>query len=192
MTTPSSPPGIIGPADATRIPRYAGPATFARLPRIDEVSRADVAIMGVPFTLGTRFMNVSDGELFVDLLSTVAADCTVDETDEQYPFIIFSTSPTPGTTTLGFVTGTPDSTSSTPITTIQYPAGQEAQAKAVAAVLPGAAVAESTTVTGVTVVLGSDGQAPAAPGTADPAAPAVPDPSATPAGTSYAAGACIN
>ena len=67
---------------------------------------ASGTIMGVPFTLGTRFMNVSDGELFVDLLSTVAADCTVDETDEQYPFIIFSTSPTPGTTTLGFDTGT--------------------------------------------------------------------------------------
>jgi len=96
---------------------------------------------------------------------------------------------------LGFVTGTPDSTGSTPITTIQYPAGQEAQAKAVAAVLPGASVGESTTVTGVTVVLGSDGQMPAAAGAAAPAAPAAPaepDPTATPTGTTYAAGACIN
>ena len=33
----SSPPAPIGPVDATRIPRYAGPATFARLPRLDEV-----------------------------------------------------------------------------------------------------------------------------------------------------------
>ena len=48
-------PGIIGPADATRIPRYAGPATFARLPRIDEVSRADVAILGVPFDSGVSY-----------------------------------------------------------------------------------------------------------------------------------------
>ena len=96
---------------------------------------------------------------------------------------------------LGFVTGTPDSTGSTPITTIQYPAGQEAQAKAVAAVLSGASVGESTTVTGVTVVLGSDGQMPAAAGAAAPAAPAAPaepDPTATPTGTTYAAGACIN
>ena len=44
-----------GPADATRIPRYAGPATFARLPRIDEVSRADVAILGVPFDSGVSY-----------------------------------------------------------------------------------------------------------------------------------------
>ena len=27
----------IGPVDATAVPRYAGEATFARLPRIDEV-----------------------------------------------------------------------------------------------------------------------------------------------------------
>jgi agmatinase len=46
---------IVGPADATRIPRYAGPATFARLPRIDEVSRADVAILGVPFDSGVSY-----------------------------------------------------------------------------------------------------------------------------------------
>ena len=26
-----------GPVDSSRIPRYAGPATFARLPRLDEV-----------------------------------------------------------------------------------------------------------------------------------------------------------
>ena len=30
---------IQGPVDATRIPRYAGPATFARLPRIEDVPR---------------------------------------------------------------------------------------------------------------------------------------------------------
>ena len=45
----------IGPVDATRIPRYAGPATFARLPRIDEVSRADVAILGIPFDTGVSY-----------------------------------------------------------------------------------------------------------------------------------------
>ena len=45
----------IGPVDATRIPRYGGPATFARLPRIDEVSRADVAILGVPFDSGVSY-----------------------------------------------------------------------------------------------------------------------------------------
>ena len=45
----------IGPVDATRVPRYAGPATFARLPRIDEVSRADVAVLGVPFDSGVSY-----------------------------------------------------------------------------------------------------------------------------------------
>jgi agmatinase len=40
---------IRGPVDATRVPRYAGPETFARLPRADEVSRADVLVVGVPF-----------------------------------------------------------------------------------------------------------------------------------------------
>lgn len=50
-----SPAGNVGPVDATRVPRYAGPATFARLPRLDEVSRADVAILGVPFDTGVSY-----------------------------------------------------------------------------------------------------------------------------------------
>ena len=40
--------GRVGQVDATRVPRFAGPATFARLPRIDEVSDVDVAVVGVP------------------------------------------------------------------------------------------------------------------------------------------------
>jgi agmatinase len=47
--------GNIGPVDATLVPRYAGPATLARLPRIDEVSRADVAVLGVPFDSGVSY-----------------------------------------------------------------------------------------------------------------------------------------
>jgi agmatinase len=45
----------IGPVDATLVPRYAGPATFARLPRLDEVPRADVAVLGVPFDSGVSY-----------------------------------------------------------------------------------------------------------------------------------------
>jgi agmatinase len=45
----------IGPVDATVVPRYVGPATFARLPRVDEVSRADVAVLGVPFDSGVSY-----------------------------------------------------------------------------------------------------------------------------------------
>jgi agmatinase len=46
---------VRGPTDATQIPRYAGPATFARLPRTDEVSSADVAVLGVPFDSGVSY-----------------------------------------------------------------------------------------------------------------------------------------
>lgn len=44
-----------GPVDATVVPRYGGPATFARLPRLDEVARADVAVLGVPFDSGVSY-----------------------------------------------------------------------------------------------------------------------------------------
>lgn len=47
--------GRIGQVDATRVPRFAGPATFARLPRIDEVSDVDVAVVGVPFDAGVSY-----------------------------------------------------------------------------------------------------------------------------------------
>ncbi len=44
-----------GPADGTLIPRYAGSPTFARLPRIDEVGRFDVAVLGAPFDGGVSY-----------------------------------------------------------------------------------------------------------------------------------------
>ncbi|MGN6635584.1 MAG: agmatinase [Oryzihumus sp.] len=44
-----------GPVDATVVPRFGGPATFARLPRLDEVGRADVAVVGVPFDTGVSY-----------------------------------------------------------------------------------------------------------------------------------------
>ncbi len=46
---------VQGPVDATRIPRYAGPATFARLPRIEDVSETDIAILGIPFDSGVSY-----------------------------------------------------------------------------------------------------------------------------------------
>ncbi len=45
----SDEPPPVGPVSALEVPRFAGPATFARLPRRDEVSHCDVAIVGVPF-----------------------------------------------------------------------------------------------------------------------------------------------
>ncbi len=40
---------IVGPADPQQQPRYAGWTTFARLPRLEDVSSADVLLVGVPF-----------------------------------------------------------------------------------------------------------------------------------------------
>ena len=45
----------IGPIDASKVPRYAGIATFARLPRLDHVESADVAIVGIPFDSGVSY-----------------------------------------------------------------------------------------------------------------------------------------
>lgn len=45
----------IGPIDSSKVPRYAGIATFARLPRIEEVEKADVAVVGVPFDSGVSY-----------------------------------------------------------------------------------------------------------------------------------------
>jgi agmatinase len=47
--------GRVGQVDATVVPRFAGPPTFARLPRLDEVSDVDVAIVGVPFDSGVSY-----------------------------------------------------------------------------------------------------------------------------------------
>jgi len=52
----SQPPHAIrGQIDTTRIPRFAGPPTFALLPRRDEVPSVDVAVLGVPFDSGTSY-----------------------------------------------------------------------------------------------------------------------------------------
>ncbi len=45
----------LGPIDPLKVPRFAGLGTFARLPRIDDVPRCDVAILGVPFDAGTTY-----------------------------------------------------------------------------------------------------------------------------------------
>jgi len=58
MTDPThaaSPAGPIGPPDARVVPRFAGPDTFARLPRLDDVGTADVAVLGVPFDSGVSY-----------------------------------------------------------------------------------------------------------------------------------------
>ncbi|MBP2330131.1 agmatinase [Kibdelosporangium banguiense] len=46
---------MIGPTDSSVVPRFAGPATFARLPRLDQVISADIAVVGVPFDTGVSY-----------------------------------------------------------------------------------------------------------------------------------------
>jgi agmatinase len=47
--------GTLGPVDAMVVPRFAGPSTFARLPELERVGRADVAVLGLPFDAGTSY-----------------------------------------------------------------------------------------------------------------------------------------
>jgi agmatinase len=47
--------GVVGPPNAAVVPRFAGPDTFARLPRLDQVGRAGVAILGIPFDSGVSY-----------------------------------------------------------------------------------------------------------------------------------------
>ncbi|GGK17246.1 agmatinase [Pilimelia terevasa] len=48
-------PTPVGPPDATHSPRYVNATTFARLPRLDQVPRADIAVVGVPFDSGVTY-----------------------------------------------------------------------------------------------------------------------------------------
>ena len=106
---------------------------------------------------------------------------------------------------LGFSTTVQPGSVTTSLTTIVYPAGQEAAAKAVAAVVPGALVARSDSVGQVTLTLGADGKrvtAPASGGsggtsgdTASPPQPGSPGPSAPAAAgdtQSFSGSSCIN
>ncbi len=51
----SEPPDPEGPPDARVVPRFAGPETFARLPRLGDLDGADVAVLGVPFDSGVSY-----------------------------------------------------------------------------------------------------------------------------------------
>jgi agmatinase len=47
--------GNVGQINAMEVPRYAGLATFARLPQRYEVDRYDIAVVGVPFDSGVTY-----------------------------------------------------------------------------------------------------------------------------------------
>lgn len=50
-----SPKDPIGAPDGRVRPRFVGPDTFARLPRLEDVERARVAVLGVPFDAGVSY-----------------------------------------------------------------------------------------------------------------------------------------
>ena len=54
QTRPDGGPPV-GPVDSSVVPRFAGHATFARLPRLEEVGSCDVAVVGVPFDAGVSY-----------------------------------------------------------------------------------------------------------------------------------------
>ena len=47
--------GPLGPPDARVVPRFAGPDTFARLPRLEDLGGAAAAILGAPFDTGASY-----------------------------------------------------------------------------------------------------------------------------------------
>ena len=57
MSSAQPPPadGPLGPVDSSRVPRFAGLATFARLPRLEEVPAAGIAVVGIPFDSGVSY-----------------------------------------------------------------------------------------------------------------------------------------
>jgi LCP family protein required for cell wall assembly len=104
---------------------------------------------------------------------------------------------------LGFDAVVDTTGEATTLTTVTYPPGQEAQAKAVAAAVPGAAVAPSSSVQQVTLRLGADGKRVAVPAgasssapssAASSSAPASPPPSAAAPvpGKSVSGTSCVN
>ena len=46
---------IVGQTNGLEVPRFAGLTTFARLPRREDVTRYDAAVVGVPFDSGTTY-----------------------------------------------------------------------------------------------------------------------------------------
>ncbi|TFD58313.1 agmatinase [Cryobacterium sp. Hh38] len=55
MPQPLQPLHPVGPSDASLSPRFVGIATFARLPRLEDVGHADIVVVGVPFDSGVSY-----------------------------------------------------------------------------------------------------------------------------------------
>lgn len=54
-TAASSGAPIVGQVDFSQVPRFAGPGTFAGLPRLSDVGEAQAGVIGIPFDSGVTF-----------------------------------------------------------------------------------------------------------------------------------------
>jgi LCP family protein required for cell wall assembly len=144
--------------------------TFATIPitgtpTIQDANGNDVSIVALDFAAIPAFINKITGGSDAYTKATAASPGSVTVS-------VVNGSGTPGLAAanstalsgLGFKVTAPANGTSQTATTITYPAGMEAQAKAVAAHVPGAAVSVSTSVQGVTLTLGTDGHQVAAAG----------------------------
>jgi len=177
----------------------AGDVTFTTIPvlgtpTITDAAGDDVSIVAVDTTALPAFIAGIVGEPAAYHAATAAAPSSVpvavvNGTDAQG----LATTQAAALAALGF-TATVDRTPvTTTLTTVTYPAGMEAAAKAVAGAVPGASVARSSAVQQVTLTLGTDGVV--VPSTSAPApsstAPSSTVPSSTPPAT-FTAASCIS
>ena len=70
----------VGPVDATQVPRFAGPTTFARLPEPGQVPRADIAVVGVPFDSSVTYRPGADIATAIGQIADAARALTADGT----------------------------------------------------------------------------------------------------------------
>ena len=169
LGTPTITDSAGNPVSIVAVDRVALPAFFAEL--VGEPSSYTGATAADPATVTVDVVN---GTSSPGLASSSAAALT----------------------SLGF-SATVDRAGSTTttLTTVTYPAGMESQAKAVAAAVPGAALARSSSVSRVTLTLGSDGRTVSASSSApSSSAPSSPSPAPTSGGrtTSFTSTSCIN
>jgi LCP family protein required for cell wall assembly len=181
------------------------------------LSAGDVTFTTIP-TLGTPTIRDSSGaSVSIVAVDTAALPAFITAIVGQPSAYTAATAAAPASTTVSVVNGTgqpglasaqatalhnlgfPASVDptgvSTGLTTVTYPPGMEAQAKAVAAAVPGASVAASSKVDGVTLTLGTDGVR--VPTTSSSAAPSSSSPTssssaATSAPKSFDSTSCVN
>jgi LCP family protein required for cell wall assembly len=177
-------------------------------PTIQDSYGNEVSIVAVDWTALPAFIAQVTGEpdAYVHAAAAQPSTVTVDVVNGAGQQGL-ATAQAQALSRLGFTAQVDPSGTSTTLTTVTYPPGQEAQAKAVAAVVPGAAVAASSSVQEVTLTLGADGHGVAAgsaaassSGASSSGASSAPSSSAAPASpgsgngltTSFSGAACVN